>query len=1035
MFVHLRNVLFVFCSAVFISACSGSGSSGLPSKTKVEDETESTADKPSVLSISGNIVKGTVKNAQVDFYLVREGLVDSAPLATVYSDDTGEFSAQLDMSDTADLILITAVGLGNQQTQMLCDAAQCGTTQILDAVDSNDDGLITWGETLYLSEAFHLSTAVVIPENSDTLRTSVTPLTHIAVSQARNQALLTRESVEMYMQRLATLMNLPTTLTQLTAINSARLAELIAAGGAELEDSAFIYSVYAGMFAEYANQHQLTIEAAIQDVEDRLFSDTLEVSFDRNMVLIILQNALEVAYLYAGQDQSLQALIAEIQLLLQDYYCNEYAVNEDCDVIDPVVPEVPDEAELQVVKNFVADLRKWGRDVTLQAEPAVDKFINRLSLVEGVWEDDLQLLSSSLNDLLPGIAQLVSPYYCGNYADCPYVEYIDFNHRRLTWRGLQYDLYSDTREITITGELDGRVAVDIDLQLPTYNNWAQEHRIAVSAGRLSHGDADLLLTEGSEIIVGFANSLSFSALMRQISSPFLSPMPSTMTFAANFLLQAEYERAVQGTMGFEPNENDDYLPVDFGGNWFVTTDRASSGEASLRSRAISHRQSSRATARFNTKGGNLEFYSAIESESSFDFLRVYVDGRRVLSFSGYQPQFRRNVVYIPPGEHTVSWEYSKDGSVNRYTDAAWIDRITFPPFEDSDLPTEFETRTVLSGDLELAAEKLDQPWVWATKGFLPANISIDATLASDFDLIYEDGSSENARDSISLRLAANVANAADFVPPQEFDEGAFGVLGDYGIDGDLFTLTLPNQRFEVEWTGWFNEYHYRAYRDGESEPVDSRYYYLSEVDDLVVAAGMLINNSAIGWSVVMPEEGLYISTLLGSSPWGFYPDSRFDPDGGNVFGYLVEGYEPTETESQYLRLSAALEIEAQIEGLQNTILGTAFSRDNLNQGKLGFYIEYDGHRFNVESDAWYTPVLYEQDSVLEARDPSLSITNQAGVELFVELDITLDGEDDEQDKENLSGQISYKGSVYATLERIKGLTVIRYIDGTGESLE
>ena len=1039
-----RSVLSIFCSLLLLSGCSGSDSGRLPSANRIEATPQPTPPASAKLLVNGNVVKGTVKNAHVEFYLLQQGVDEPQFIDSTFTDDLGEFTIEIPIpSDitAADLILIKALGQGNQQTEMVCDAAQCGSLKVIDGIDSNNDGLITFGENLYLSEAFELSTAVSVPASGDHLNVSITPLTHIAVNQARKVDQLTREGVQSYMQYLASLMNLPTTLTQLSAIDSARLVEVIANGNAEAQKGSIIYSVYSAMFAEYANQNELTIEAAIQEISEGLFTDSLEVSFDRNMVLVVLQNALEVASLYAGRDENLQALISEIRLLLVGYYCDEYATGEDCEVVVPEVPDIPDKEELQVVKTFVADMRQWTRDVTLQAEPAVEKFTNRIGLVEDIWEEDLKRLTSSLNDLLPGVAQLITPYFCGNFDECPFPETLPNNQERINLRGLEYTLDYNTRVLSIVGELDGEIDVDVDLLIPELYDWQDEQRIAITAGRLSYNDVDLLLTEGSDIVAGFDSGLPFYELMRQVSRPYLSPVPSSMAINANFLLQSEYELALDATIGFENGERFTDLPVTYSGDWQVSRDRAHTGEVSFRSRPISHRQRSQASVTFNTKGGNLAFYRSVESERSFDFFRVYLDGRRVLNLSGNLPQFARNAIYIPPGEHTVTWEYSKDGSVDSFADAAWIDNITFPPFADSDLPTEFATRTILNGTLSLSAEKLDQPWVWATKGFIPGDISINAILSSEFDTLDSDGNSEeSARDSIALRLSANIANAADFIPPQALDEIALSVIGDYSINdnGRLFVLNLPQQRFEVEQLDSIR-YQYREYREGAAEPIDRRNYYYdaTEVSGLADVAGRVIRDSGIGWRVVVPEEGLYLSTLLGSSP--FFPpafdESRFDAAGGSVFGYLVEAHQPSETAAQYLRLSAAIEIEAQLDGLENTVLGTAFSRSSLTRGDLGFYVEYDGHRFNFESDAWYTPDYYDQDSEIEVKDPSLTITNQQGVALHIQLNGTLGEDSNEQDKETLSGEIIYNDTVYATLERVKGLTLIRYVDGSGESLE
>jgi len=262
----------IFHLLYFVTACSGSdsGSGALPSETQIPKETDK-AENVRSLQIEGNIIKGPVKNAQVDIYTLENGVVNTASLVTVYSDAAGKFDAQIEVSGTSSMLFVKASGLGGQETTMLCDAAQCGSTEIVKGEDSNTDGVISFGESVYLSEAFELSTAVAIPDNSDSLGFSITPLTHVAVVQAEKEGDLSAKNIERHMALLASLMNLPASLSQMTAVGA---NEFSAESGteSELDKDTLTYSVYSAVFAEYANAKQLSIEAAIQDISQNLYS-------------------------------------------------------------------------------------------------------------------------------------------------------------------------------------------------------------------------------------------------------------------------------------------------------------------------------------------------------------------------------------------------------------------------------------------------------------------------------------------------------------------------------------------------------------------------------------------------------------------------------------------------------------------------------------------------------------------------------------------------------------------------------------------
>ncbi|OGT38612.1 MAG: hypothetical protein A3K00_05860 [Gallionellales bacterium RIFOXYD2_FULL_52_7] len=113
--------------------------------------------------------------------------------------------------------------------------------------------------------------------------------------------------------------------------------------------------------------------------------------------------------------------------------------------------------------------------------------------------------------------------------------------------------------------------------------------------------------------------------------------------------------------------------------WRVASDTASAGVFSLKSGVITHLQNS--GIQFTGTGtvplgavGNVTFARRVSSEANFDFLRFYIDGVQVASWSGLLSW--QTVTYpVAAGTHTFKWSYTKDGSVNAGSDAAWIDAV------------------------------------------------------------------------------------------------------------------------------------------------------------------------------------------------------------------------------------------------------------------------------------------------------------------------------------------------------------------------
>ena len=80
--------------------------------------------------------------------------------------------------------------------------------------------------------------------------------------------------------------------------------------------------------------------------------------------------------------------------------------------------------------------------------------------------------------------------------------------------------------------------------------------------------------------------------------------------------------------------------------------------------------------------GEISFMKKVSSESSYDFLKFYVDGQLQGEWSG-EVNWSSETFFVNAGQHTFSWVYSKDESVSDGSDAAWVDYILFPPMNST----------------------------------------------------------------------------------------------------------------------------------------------------------------------------------------------------------------------------------------------------------------------------------------------------------------------------------------------------------------
>jgi hypothetical protein len=115
--------------------------------------------------------------------------------------------------------------------------------------------------------------------------------------------------------------------------------------------------------------------------------------------------------------------------------------------------------------------------------------------------------------------------------------------------------------------------------------------------------------------------------------------------------------------------------------WFTTTDNAYDDVYCSKSGAVTGNQSSNMQITINVlNNDSIIFMKAVSSEQGYDFLKFYVDGNLRGQWSGVD-NWSRQAYYVTAGVHTFKWVYSKDYVYDANQDCAWIDDVTFPPFD------------------------------------------------------------------------------------------------------------------------------------------------------------------------------------------------------------------------------------------------------------------------------------------------------------------------------------------------------------------
>jgi hypothetical protein len=112
--------------------------------------------------------------------------------------------------------------------------------------------------------------------------------------------------------------------------------------------------------------------------------------------------------------------------------------------------------------------------------------------------------------------------------------------------------------------------------------------------------------------------------------------------------------------------------------WQIVTEAPYEGIYCAASGSIGDSQSTEFKIEYEVMGSNtIKFYRKVSSESSYDFLKFYIDADVKGEWSGNEAW--SEVEYdVSPGIHTFKWVYEKDYSTAGGSDKAWVDYITLP---------------------------------------------------------------------------------------------------------------------------------------------------------------------------------------------------------------------------------------------------------------------------------------------------------------------------------------------------------------------
>jgi hypothetical protein len=113
------------------------------------------------------------------------------------------------------------------------------------------------------------------------------------------------------------------------------------------------------------------------------------------------------------------------------------------------------------------------------------------------------------------------------------------------------------------------------------------------------------------------------------------------------------------------------------GSWDITFLERYAGTYGAETGKINHNESTALRVSVECTSGDITFYRKVSSEPACDYLKFYIDGVEMVRWSGME-DWDAVTFPVTAGTKTFEWRYSKDGSISRGSDRAWIDEIVFP---------------------------------------------------------------------------------------------------------------------------------------------------------------------------------------------------------------------------------------------------------------------------------------------------------------------------------------------------------------------
>jgi hypothetical protein len=203
---------------------------------------------------------------------------------------------------------------------------------------------------------------------------------------------------------------------------------------------------------------------------------------------------------------------------------------------------------------------------------------------------------------------------------------------------------------------EGTVSIESRSQNISFVSTTQKDVTAIAAKHSAQGDFECSIS--NEEPVSFA--ITYTADYYSITKVFTIDSKVTIETFENSVIPTDWQ-------------NDSNAP------WFIDSTMVYEGSYALRSGTINHNGTTSLTISVESSAKDtVSFYVGVSSEQNYDKFKFYLDGVEKLELSGLSTEMELKKYAINAGVHTLRFEYTKDVSVSKNQDAAWIDNLRLP---------------------------------------------------------------------------------------------------------------------------------------------------------------------------------------------------------------------------------------------------------------------------------------------------------------------------------------------------------------------